>query len=88
MIDKKFHPAALALTCALIGALGWQSAHAATPTCTIDAAHSRVTFGTHDTGLANRVVGADCATLDDAFADEHVNAVPVHRGGGPVREVL
>ena len=70
MIDKKLHPTALALTCALIGALGWQSAHAATPACTIDAAHSRVTFGAYDTGLGNRVVGADCATLDDAFADE------------------
>lgn len=70
MIKKKLQPTALALTCALIGAVGYKPAQAATTACTIGSSSGQLTFGAYDTGLSNRVLSADCATLDDSFDDE------------------
>jgi 5'-nucleotidase len=48
------------------------AAQAAPPACTVGSSAGPITFGAYATPVANRVVAADCKTLDDAFADEAV----------------
>lgn len=58
------------LALALAGLVAVAGAQAATPACTVGGASGTLSFGSYDTGLPNRVLSADCATLDDAFDDE------------------
>lgn len=43
---------------------------AAAQACTVGSSTGPITFDTYATGVDNRVLGTDCKTLDDAFADE------------------
>ena len=43
---------------------------AAAQACTVGSSTGTLTFDTYATGVDNRVLGADCKTLDDAFDDE------------------
>lgn len=43
---------------------------AAAQACTVGSSTGPLTFDTYATGVDNRVLGADCKTLDDAFDDE------------------
>lgn len=63
------------LACAVFVLLGHgfiasAAAQAATTACQVGSAAGPITFGSFDTGVPNRVVSSDCATLDDAFRDE------------------
>lgn len=51
-------------------ALLTQSTGAWAQACTVGTYSSMVTFGSYATAVPNRVLDAQCATIDDAFADE------------------
>jgi 5'-nucleotidase len=43
---------------------------AAAQSCVVGSSTGNITFDTYNTSVANRVLGTDCQTLDDAFRDE------------------